>query len=453
MFEKIKTKFFGKENKNFRDQTIVGFSMLFMNIMNAVFHLVAGRKLGPEDYGLFGALLYIMYFMTVPLNTIQLSISKFTTRFNIEKNNAKISYMYKRAIRKMLIWGLFAFIAFLLISPLLIKFFHVSESNIIKEYSPFFITGLFLVSALLLPIPRGILQGLQKFLPFGSNLLLEGLIKIGFGVLLLIFGFGLDGALFTFLASYIIAYFVASYSLKDIKKTKPEKFDTKILYGYSYPVIITLTVLTAMYTVDMILIKNFLSLENAGFYAALSTLGKVVFFGSLSVSNVLFPKISEIYESKIGSLNSKEKEHRKVLFSSLLIVFLFGMCGVAFFYFLHNQFISLTYGIKYLPVSNLLWLFSLAMTFFAMSYTLCFYNLSRHKYNFIPLIVIGLIMEIFIIFKLKSNIASIVKGLDFLMIILFVILFVETIFISKKLEIKKPENGEIDEIIPDNTSI
>ena len=88
-----------------------------------------------------------------------------------------------------------------------------------------------------------------------------------------------------------------------------------------------------------------------------------------------------------------------------------------------------------------------------MSYTLCFYNLSRHKYNFIPLIVIGLIMEIFIIFKLKSNIASIVKGLDFLMIILFVILFVETIFISKKLEIKKPESGEIDEIIPDNTSI
>ena len=57
------------------------------------------------------------------------------------------------------------------------------------------------------------------------------------------------------------------------------------------------------------------------------------------------------------------------------------------------------------------------------------------------------------IFKLKSNLASIVKGLDVLMFMLFIALFIETIFISKKLEIKKSENGEIDEIIPDNTSI
>ena len=52
-----------------------------------------------------------------------------------------------------------------------------------------------------------------------------------------------------------------------------------------------------MYSLDIILAKRFFSAEDAGKYAVISMLGKMIFFGTAAIGKAMFPFTSENYES------------------------------------------------------------------------------------------------------------------------------------------------------------
>ena len=82
MLKIIKIKL--KENKNFlKDNFILFFGLSVLNILGYLFHFYAGRKLGPEEYGIFGSLLSLIYIIIMPLNSLQTIISKFVSNFKV----------------------------------------------------------------------------------------------------------------------------------------------------------------------------------------------------------------------------------------------------------------------------------------------------------------------------------------------------------------------------------
>ena len=85
MFKIIKNKI--KDNKEFLKDNFILFSGLFiLNILGYFFHFYAGRKLGPEDYGIFGSLLSLIYIILMPLNSLQTIISKFVSNFKVKND-------------------------------------------------------------------------------------------------------------------------------------------------------------------------------------------------------------------------------------------------------------------------------------------------------------------------------------------------------------------------------
>src|SRR3989344_7381400 len=218
----------------------------------------------------------------------------------------------------MAIYGIFFMIIFLLISPLIAKFLKIDDVKPVMLLAPFFFF------ALLLHVTRGGLQGLQDFKKLGINIVSEGIIKLIVGIILLYLGFRVNGAIFAFVIGYTIPFFIFLYFMRNYFKEKKEQFHTKAIYSYSFPVLLILISLTAFYTLDVLLVKHFFNDIDAGYYAALALLGKVILFGSISVPMVMFPKASESYVKKEGN--------KDLLYKSSIFVLAFGGVITLFYY-------------------------------------------------------------------------------------------------------------------------
>jgi len=407
LFNKIKSDSF------LRDNAILFLSLSLLNVLGYLFHFYVGRALGPADYGVVGALLSIIYILLVPLNTIQTGIASFVSKFKVKGESGKIAYLFKRSLKKMLIYAVIISIGFIIISPLVAKFLNMGD------LMPLFILALFMFFALLLPINRGLLQGLQKFKGLGFNYILEGVAKLGFAFIFIPLGFGVSGAMGSFVLSYIIPFSLAFLILGKWLKIKDMKFDTGELYRFSFPVFIMLAGMTLFYTLDVILVKHFFDSLDAGYYSAASLLSKILFFGTLSISVVLFPKVTELHEEK--------KPSKKVLLKSIGLVLLFCV-PITLFYFLFPGFvINLLFGSEYLGAAKLVGLFALTITIFSINYLMGFYAVAVGKRKFIWLIMLLAILMILGIWFIHNTLLHVILVLLVLNILLFIILGIITI--------------------------
>ncbi|MAG52808.1 MAG: capsular biosynthesis protein, partial [Nanoarchaeota archaeon] len=171
-------------NKKFlKDNFVLFIGIFILNVLGYVFHFYVGRKLGPGDYGTFGSLLSIIYIIAMPLTAIQTSITKFVSTFKAENEDGKIAYLLTQSLRKMALFGVIIFIAFLALSPFLADFLRIDS------LIPFFVLAFFLLFSLFIPIVRGVIQGLQQFKLLGISYITEGVFKLGTGVILVSLGF------------------------------------------------------------------------------------------------------------------------------------------------------------------------------------------------------------------------------------------------------------------------
>ena len=250
----------------------------------------------------------------------------------------------------------------------------------------------------------------------------EGLIKLISGIILILVGFKLNGAIGAIVFALISAFLISFYQLKNIIKYKIKKFDSNIIYKYTIPVLIALTMLTAFYSLDLLLVKHFFIDKRAGYYAAVSLLGKVVFFGSMPITQVMFPKVNELYY--------KKKKSKNMLYKSALMILAFSL-PVILIYFLFSKFIIKTlYGELYLEASNLLGWFAVMMTLFSLIYLISFYNLAINRKNFLYILGLFNILEIVLIYIFHDTLMQVVSILTVLMSILAFIMFLKMLLIK-----------------------
>jgi O-antigen/teichoic acid export membrane protein len=401
------------KNKKFLKDNFVLFSGIFiLNVFGFLFQFYAGRKLGPGDYGVFGSLLSLIYIIAMPLNSIQTVITKYVSTFKAKEEIGKISYLLSRSLRKMSFIGVGILIVFLLLTPLIARFLKIDN------LTPIYILGGFLLLSLVLPIVRGVLQGLQKFTLLGISFITEGVFKLGAGVLLVFLGFGVSGAIGGFTLSYVFAFVLTLFFLARYFGFDKEKFDTGEIYKYSFPVFMMLVSLTGIYTIDLLLVKHFFDSVDAGHYAALSLLGKIIFFGTWSVSMVMFSKVAEDFAAG--------KNTKKTLYKSLFLVGLFGF-GVTVFYFLFPEFvINILFGNEYFAIKPLLGFFAIFMTLFSLVYIIAFYHASVKRVRFIYFLILFNLVEILLIWFNHNSLEQVVMLLLWMVWVLFISLMFYT---------------------------
>ncbi|MAF50488.1 MAG: hypothetical protein CMH64_00180 [Nanoarchaeota archaeon] len=407
MKEKLKHHF--EKNKSLiKDNFVLFVSFFILNILGYLFHFYAGRKLGPSEYGVFGSLLSLIYIIGLPLTSIQTTITKFVADFKAKGNWEEIAYLLKNSLKKIFLIGLGVTLVYLLLSPFIASFLKIDS------LTPVMLIGSYLFLALLLPITRGILQGLQKFKQLGASFVFEGITKLGLGVLLISIGLGVNGAILAFTFAYLIPFVLTFYFLRKVFRKEKKKFDSGEIYRYSFPVALMLVSLTGFFTIDILLVKHFLSAVEAGYYAAMALLGKVIFFGSMSVSMVMFPKIAELYAVK--------KNTKRLMLKSLFMVFLCSFVVVSFYFLFPEFVVNMLFGSEYLEIAGLIGFFSLFMGIFSLVYVLSFYNVSIQRSKFIYILILFNFIEGGLIYLFHESLMQIITILIGLIIVLFLIL-------------------------------
>src|SRR3989344_4952944 len=374
-----------KSNPFLQDNLILFIGLFVAGIGGFIYHFVLGRLLGPADYGSLGALLSLAYIFLIILNTTQMGIADITTRLTLEKADKKITYLFRRLLKELVVIGIIFVAVFLALSSLISGYLHV-------PYMSVFIVSFALLFIFLLSLPRGMMQGLQRFTLLSSNNILESFIKLFAAILFVILGYGVAGAIGGIVFGYALAFIIGMYNFRSLFKTKEQTIPFNV--------------------------KPVFDATQAGYYAALAILGKVIFFGTSSIGQVMFPKVI--------ALHAQKKPHKHLFYKSCLLALLF-IFPVLFFYFVFPTFVvTLLFGSQFLEIVPLLGLFGIYMTLFCLIYLFSYYFVSLGKnWIFLLLLFFFNILEIYLLYEFHESLAQVITLLISLSLIFLMILYVK----------------------------
>lgn len=376
----------------FSGSTIMILGSNSASAVNYVYHFLMGRLLGPSSYGELASLISVIGLLGVIPGSISLVIVK---QVSEAKNESEINYLVGWFKKKIFILSLIFSISVLIASPLIASFLNI------RKVSYLIIIALSLLFSLQSGFYRAILQGLLKFKEMVMSILAENGLKLILSVILVYMGLQVSGAIFALLISiflgwYITNLFLKSYSPDDMTSA----LNTKKILKFAVPFIIQSFATTSLYTSDVILVKHFFPSYEAGIYAALSTLGKIIFFGSGPINTVMFPLVSQ--------RKSRGESYSKIFSYSFLVTIIFAFI-ISIFYFLKPKLaINMLYGGAYLAADKLLIWFGIFMTLFTLSFLLINYNLSLSKTRVTVLPTIAAIAQIIFIIFFHQNLFTVI---------------------------------------------
>ena len=353
---------------------------LIASAINYVYHFLMGRMLGPAEYGIIGALFSVIYFIGATLNTVQTVAAKFVSVLKAKSEGSKIGWLLRRISAKMLLLGVGVSLVFVFGSTFIADFLAMPARHVVAFSTAF--TLIFVLFGM-----RGFLQGLQKFRSLSFSIIVESIFRLAVALGLVALGYGVFGALISYgvaVAFSVVFSFVPLARLW--KSAEKYKINSSEVYNYSIPVLIAMVAITAAYTLDVFLAKHFFDPVTAGHYAAAGLLSKIIFFGSVSIAQVMFPKISEMYAAK--------QNYSGVFKKALAAVIGVSAAATAAYYLFPNFLVSVFFGPAYADVIPIVGPFSLAIGILSVNFVFISYFLSLNKTGFIPFLLIFVAAEL-----------------------------------------------------------
>ena len=350
----------------------------FANAINYLYHLSVGRWLGPSGYGELATLISLIGLLGIIPASISLVVIRYVSASKTEESKIALISWLRIKIFQL---SFAIFIMILLIAPAISSFLHISNISYVIAIAVAF---LFSLPAF---YNRSILQGLLKFKESTISVLMENSIRLVVSILLIFLGFHVGGAMMGFVISAAVGWYIANRYLKTYFRKNPQTPpNIRSMISYSIPVIVQSIALIALYSSDVILVKHFFSSHDAGIYASLSTLGKIIFFGTGPIGAVMFPLVSQRY--------SEGNNYRKIFIYSFLATFILSILILAIYWLLPAFAINLLYGSAYLEAANLLIWFGIFITLFTFSSLLVSFHLSLGRTKVVLLPAIASIAQI-----------------------------------------------------------
>lgn len=386
--------------KILKDPLISGSLVLFIGTMianfgNYLYHLLMGRMLGPKDYGILASLISLAYIFSVLTSSLLTTIVKFVTKFKVKKQWGKIYSLFTGLLKIFGIGGVVIFFAFLGGKSLIGNFLHLEDNF------PVVILALWLGLSFPTFVNNAFLQGFLKFGFLSFNNVFSTILKLGLAILLVKFGFGVSGALGAIFLSSLLPYFLSFYPLRFLWQYKDgEEIKWGEFFSFSLPVMGAMLGLTSLYSTDVILVRHFFPSFEAGLYAALAVLGKIVFFASSVVPTVMFPLVSEKFEN--GG------KYKNLLQQSLLIVGGESILITLVYFLFPSLMIKLLYGSQYLVASPYLGIFAVFISFYSLSSLLVNFFLSIGKTLVAIFCLLGAFLQIVLICLFHSSLWQVI---------------------------------------------
>ena len=161
---------------------------------------------------------------------------------------------------------------------------------------------------------------------------------------------------------------------------------------------------------DVILVKHYFNNQEAGLYASLALIGRVVYFVAWMFVMLLLPKVL--------TLQKEGKNTQPILIKYVGYIVALSTIIVATTYFFPNLVVNLMFGEDYLSIAPLLWKYALATSIFAIANIFAYYFLSINKYT--PVVISALLgfTQIILIVMFHKSLEQVVEMQIISMVIL-----------------------------------
>jgi O-antigen/teichoic acid export membrane protein len=268
--------------------------------INLSYNVMLARFLGPQGFGHATAVYTILTLISAITLSFQIISAKVVARQDSLEGKAAVYRGFHLGA-----WGCGILIALLLIA------FQGAIAGYLNLPSPSLVAILAIGAAFYVPLGsrRGYIQGTYGFRRLATNLVVEGAVRLGGSLLLILAGFDVRGVIAANAAAVAVAYFAAAPKLAArIPNPLPISYllleISQAMVFFSGQVLIN--------NCDIVLVKHFFSANDAGLYAAVAMVGRVIFSFSTAVVNSMFPLVA--------GTRDDERRDLKVIATSLLLV-------------------------------------------------------------------------------------------------------------------------------------
>ncbi len=406
--------------KKVSPEQIFMLSVLLVNGGNYLYNLLLGRLLGPEVFAEAALLVTLLLVLSFIGMTFQLAAAKFAVLLEDTQWSRFRFKIYKGA----LLGGCIAMLLLIVFAPSLQNLFLTKSSNM------FIVFAIGIPVYFFMSVNRGIYQGKMAFKKLSTTYQTEMWSRLGI-TLLLLWALPLDPATVVALGIVISLFFgmlpTDSKNFRFNKSARLTAANTKLVS--------TFIVLTACYegtqiiinNSDILMVKHYFDAKQAGLYASLALIGRVVYFIAWMFVMILLPTV--VQRKKDGLSTAP------VLFKYVSIIGILSALIVSACWMFPELIVQLMFGEDYLAISGLLWKYATATSLFAISNIFAYYYLSLDHY--VPVIISGILgfLQIALITIYHDNLEQVVMVQIIAMAIL--LLFQLVYFVYKNNKNKK----------------
>jgi len=331
---------------------IVFVGAMISNIGAYLYHLIVGRILGPSGYGELSSLISLLYIFGVPTIVLQTVLVKYFSTCKARQSSGQAKYLFKKMMKILLAILIPMFAVLCFCSPLVAEFLNLSGTRVV-----FWVFLLFVISTLS-ALNTSVIQGFQLFIWFSVLTAGGSLLKLFISI-----PFAYHGVEMTMIASFLIAtvlYVLYFVPMRFIFFSKEERMDItkKDIVRYSIPTFFTLLGMTAIYSMDIVLAKHYLTSLDAGIYSSVAVLGKVIFYASSAIGTVLFPVLAERF--------AKGKDTFPIIKLSVVLVAIVSL-GVTMIYTVFPiTVVHLLFGTSFDAAASYLGIFAVFITIYSI---------------------------------------------------------------------------------------
>ena len=266
-----------------------------------IIRMVLSRNLTPAEYGLFFSVFTLIHFIAIFKDLgLSSALVKFIPEFQVKKTLGRIKN------------GIVIVLGFNLISSIVIAMIIFFTSNILAEH--YFkdslaipVLGLFAIILIVSSFKdtlRNLFNAFQRMLPFSLMYLLENSFILIFIMVFFYFKLSILSPVFAYLASFILLFFVfLPFFLKIYPYFKFKfKFSpqlTKKMFKFGIPLTLAGIGSTVILYTDTLILTYFRPLQEVGIYNVVVPTAMLLDFFNKSVSQVMFPMISELWAKNL----------------------------------------------------------------------------------------------------------------------------------------------------------
>lgn len=382
-----------QRNRLVRQNLILFFGGLVAGIGGFVYHAIAGRVLGPEVYSQVAFLIAVYAVGTGPALIIIVVLARYTAMLN-SRGDAGVRSLLVRTVRLIAIPCLILILLTTLFARPVAIYGHVGSSI------PILVLGFSIALIWQVAIPRGILQGLQRFTALSLNLGLEIVVRTAVVFLLLKAGYAVSGAMTAVFAGLAFVFFLGLFSLRDHFRRGQQRVYLRVMANFSLTASVGIIGVLILYNQDVILAKHYLSDHDAGIYGGLNKIGTILYFLTLSVSQVLFPRVVEAV--------AKEQHPGRILLSSAGILTALGACALLVFAVVPGLVVGVLFGPSFGDAIPLVFAVGLIGLALSLDNLLVQFFMAVHDRLFMPILAFGVVSEAGLIVLFHAHVGQVV---------------------------------------------